>query len=117
MARERQQNTKETGVEKSRSRSTAKPRERHAPTSQKVDSLIGIIMMLASQVELDDLLSLLATKTSEVMNAERSTIYLIDDTRQDLWSKVAQGLGSLEIRLKIGQGLAGQAWKTGRSII
>lgn len=84
---------------------------------EKTDALIEIIKMLAGRVELDELLSLLATKTSEMMSAERSTIYLVDDSGQELWSKVAQGLGSLEIRLRLGQGLAGHAWKTGRSII
>ncbi len=84
---------------------------------RKVDALVEIIKMLAGQVELDDLLALVAAKTSEIMNAERSTIYLVDEGTQELWSKVAQGLGSLEIRLKMDQGLAGHAWKTGRTVI
>lgn len=85
--------------------------------ARKMDALVEIIKMLARDVDLDDLLSLIATQTSEIMNAERSTIYLIDEAKGELCSKVAQELGVLEIRLKRGQGLAGQAWKTGRSII
>lgn len=105
------------GGEERRRRPKAGRRERHAQLLGRIDALVEIIRMLAGQVELDDLLALIAARTSETMNAERSTIYLVDEARQELWSRFAQGLGGLEIRLKMGQGLAGHAWKTGEAAI
>ena len=90
------------------------------PTGQslrKVDALVEIINNLSGEVELDELLLLIAVRTSEVMDSERTTIYLVDESAGELWSKVAQGLGGLEIRLKKGQGLAGHAWETGSTVI
>jgi signal transduction histidine kinase len=50
------------------------------------------------------------------MEADRTTLYLLDDDTGELWSKVAQGETAQEIRLKVGEGLAGTVAKTGKSL-
>jgi len=50
------------------------------------------------------------------MNAERSTFYIVDEERGELWSQIAQKAEILEIRLKIGTGIAGHVAKTGEII-
>ena len=50
------------------------------------------------------------------MTAERSTLYLLDEDRGELWAKVAQGEDDREIRFPVGAGLAGWVAKTGQSI-
>ncbi|MCZ7678535.1 MAG: GAF domain-containing sensor histidine kinase [Sandaracinaceae bacterium] len=51
------------------------------------------------------------------MDADRSTIYLLDDDGQHLISRVAEGQGSADIRLKVGEGLAGWVARTGERLV
>jgi signal transduction histidine kinase len=56
------------------------------------------------------------SRISAVMEADRSTLYLLDEETSELVSKVAQGEHFREIRLKVGEGLAGTVARTGRSL-
>ena len=62
---------------------------------------------LSSALDLDRLLSLIMEKITILMEADRSTLYLFSDDGRELWSKVLQGGEILEIRLKVGEGIAG----------
>src|SRR3954470_8436430 len=69
--------------------------------------LLEVSNALASQVRLDDLLVTIISKTAEVLDAERATLFLYDPERHELWSKTADRLEIKEIRLSVGQGIAG----------
>jgi signal transduction histidine kinase/putative methionine-R-sulfoxide reductase with GAF domain len=71
---------------------------------------------LGSTLNLDRLLTLIMSKITELMTAERSTLYLLDEERGELWAKVAQGEDDREIRFPVGAGLAGWVAKTGQSV-
>ena len=64
---------------------------------------------LGSTLNIDRLLTLIMSKVTDLMNAERSTLFILDPESEELWSKIAQGLGreSTTIRIPIGTGLAG----------
>jgi K+-sensing histidine kinase KdpD len=66
-----------------------------------------ITLSLANTLERDKLLPLIMEEITELMGAERSTLYLYDAESDELWSKVLLGEGLKEIRLKSGVGLAG----------
>lgn len=66
---------------------------------------------LSSAMDLDTLLALLIDKVTQLMDADRSTLYLLSEDGRELWSKVVQGGHMLEIRLQIGEGIAG--WVAG----
>lgn len=82
----------------------------------KTRALADISAALGSTLDLDELLALVASKITEVIDADRSTIYLLDDDGQHLVSRVAEGQGSSEIRLKVGEGLAGWVARTGEKL-
>lgn len=82
----------------------------------KLRALQDIGAALGSTLDLDELLELVLDRVSEVMDADRSTLYLLDEDTGELWSKIAQGPTGHEIRLKVGEGLAGWVAKTGRSL-
>ncbi len=71
---------------------------------------------LGSTLKTEPLLALIMEKITELMNAERSTLFLIDEDNNQLWSRIAQGGITKEIRIDIGQGIAGHVAKTGESI-
>jgi sigma-B regulation protein RsbU (phosphoserine phosphatase) len=68
--------------------------------------------------DVNELLDLIVTKLTEVVDADRGTLYLIDDRTGELVSKVLHDTtGRLgEIRLKIGQGIAGRVAETGETV-
>lgn len=87
-----------------------------AREQEKIRALQDIGAALGSTLDLNELLALVIERVSELMNADRSTLYLLDENTGELWSKVMQGEGQPEIRLKVGEGLAGAVAATGRSI-
>ncbi|NEP00246.1 MAG: GAF domain-containing protein [Symploca sp. SIO2E9] len=63
---------------------------------------------------LDEMLHSITLKTGEVLNADRTTIFLLDQEKNELWSKVAkaEGSGMVEIRISIDETIAGEAATT-----
>lgn len=49
-------------------------------------------------------------KVREILGADRTTIFLLNDDKTELWSLVAQGEGDefLDIQVRVGEGIAGQ---------
>ncbi len=70
-------------------------------------------MLLDSQgfeAILQEMLSAITLKTGELLGADRTTIYLLDEEKNELWSIVAKNKegGTLEIRFPATQGIAGE---------
>lgn len=74
---------------------------------RQLKALREIAVALGTSMELDTLLRLVMRHVTDLLDADRSTLYLIDSQRGDMWSKVMQGEDWREIHLRIGQGLAG----------
>ncbi len=82
----------------------------------KVRALEDIGVALGSTLDLNELLGLVVARVSQVLDADRSTLYLLDEETNELWSKVAQGEEVVEIRLGMGEGLAGWVAQNGRGV-
>ena len=82
----------------------------------KMHKLIEATKIVNSTLDTDKLLEIiLHTATSAVM-ADRGTLYLLDETKNELWSKVFQGSAMVEIRLPVGKGIAGFVAASGQTI-
>ena len=77
-----------------------------------LNALLALSEAMAQEVELDQLLLTIVKKTTEVMEADRSSLFLYDSKTNELWSKIAQGLEIKEIRFPVGIGIAGDVAKT-----
>src|SRR5258706_1715796 len=77
------------------------------------DALLQIGLAIGSAVEVDALLDVVMGHVTALLSAERSTLYLVDRRRAEIWSKVLQGGGLREIRLPLGEGIAGDVVATG----
>lgn len=55
---------------------------------------------------LEEMLESISLKTGELLNADRTTIYLLDEEKNELWSKVAKGVP--ELRFPATVGIAGE---------
>lgn len=79
-------------------------------------SLLKIGRLVSAETNLDSLLETIATETANALNADRCTVFLLDKEKLELWSKVATGMGSQEIRFSASKGLAGHSAMTGNTI-
>ena len=71
---------------------------------------------LGTTMDLDQVLELILVKITEAVDADRATLYLLDDARGELVSRIAHGNDVRSIRLGIGEGIAGHVAKTGRPV-
>lgn len=85
-----------------------------AERAEKLRVLLEVGRRLASNMDLDSLLELIIQQTTKVMEADRSSLFLVDKKTEELWSKIAQG--AEEIRFPIGKGFAGHVAKTGEIV-
>ena len=79
-------------------------------------ALSEIARTVNAQANLDKLLITIAEQTKMVLNADRCSVFLYDKDKNELWSKVALGLESEEIRFSADKGFAGYAVRTGETI-
>ncbi|HSK04495.1 MAG TPA: GAF domain-containing protein [Kofleriaceae bacterium] len=79
---------------------------------KKVALVQEVSRALSDAGDLDALLTLIMAKVTELMDADRSTLYLVTEDGGWLWSKVVQGDERVEIRLEVGEGVAGWVAQT-----
>ncbi|MEG8989136.1 ATP-binding protein [Ignavibacteria bacterium 4148-Me] len=82
----------------------------------KIDQLQMIIKaaeLVNSTIKIDEVLKNIVEVATELTDADRGTLYLIDKEKNELWSLIAMGSEIKEIRLKIGEGMAGYVARTG----
>lgn len=92
---------------------------KHQEPSNKRDPLNALVKIgqsVAAETDIDKLIKVIAEAVKEAINADRCTVFLYDKEHDELWSKVALGLDSSELRFPAGKGLAGHTVKTGESI-
>lgn len=74
---------------------------------EKLTLLLEVAKRLGSEDDMEKFLELTIYETSKILEAERSSLFLIDAKRNEIWSKVAQDAEIEEIRLPIGKGIVG----------
>lgn len=74
--------------------------------------LLEVNSAVSSDLDIETLLSKVMQATTRLLDAERSTLFVYDADTDELWSRVAEGLGSKEIRFPAGAGIAGEAFRT-----
>ncbi len=70
-----------------------------------------------SSLDLDATLKKVMAEAKQLMNAARATLWLIDEEKQDLWTKITLADGTLkELRVPLGVGYAGKVAVTGKPL-
>lgn len=78
---------------------------------QKVLDLSEVIFLKKG---IEDLVERIVLMASKALNAERASLFLVDQVAGELWSKVAEGESSREIRIPLDCGIAGWVAKNGQ---
>lgn len=84
--------------------------------SDPLVSLVKIGRSINALTDITELLKVIAEETKVAMQADRCTVFLLDKEHNELWSKVALGMDSQEIRFPADKGLAGYVVRSGESI-
>ena len=88
----------------------------HNQTKDPLIALVNIGQAVAAEKNIDILIKTIAEETKTAMNADRCTVYLYDKENNELYSKVATGLDTKELRIPADKGIAGHVLKTGETI-
>jgi Nif-specific regulatory protein len=78
------------------------------PPHNASDLLLAVRGLWGKEFNLDAFLQLLVDQVARRLDADRGTLYLLDAPRGELFSRAAHLPEISEIRLKLGQGVAGQ---------
>lgn len=71
---------------------------------------------LGPSEDLDNVLELVLEKTQELLESERATLFLLDETTGDLVSRIVGGGQVRSVRLRVGYGIAGYVAQTGKTL-
>ncbi len=85
----------------------------------KGDPLVALLKIgqtVSAETNIDVLLKVIAEETKSAIQADRCSVFLYDKNKDELWSKVALGMNSQEIRFPADKGIAGHVVKTGETI-
>lgn len=80
---------------------------------QNLQSMLDMSDILGHRVDIEALIERVVYTASTVLNAERASLFLLNNPSGELWSKVAQGEESREIRIPLGSGVAGWVAQNG----
>ena len=78
--------------------------------------LLDVNISISSEMQLETLLKKIVTVTTKVVQAERSSLFLYDERRNELASAVAEGVQAGEIRFPADSGLAGWCFTHGEAV-
>ena len=79
-------------------------------------ALVDASKILNSTLDLDRLLELILEVATRELGADRGTVYLVDKRAGELRARIAQGVETRILRVKMGQGISGMVAVTGDSI-
>jgi diguanylate cyclase (GGDEF)-like protein len=82
----------------------------------RLSSLLKIGLRLTAERDLERLLRMIIEETTAVLGADRSSLFLIDQERDEMWAKISQGVDVIEIRFPLGVGIAGFVGRSGEIV-
>lgn len=80
-----------------------------------LDLLFSYMPKIAAERSLQNLLVLMADLGRSLVRADRCSLWLIDEDKNELWTKVAHGVN--ELRIPITAGFVGHSVKTGEALL
>jgi adenylate cyclase len=75
-----------------------------------------IVSDITAEIDLGAILNKVMSEATRMLNAERSTLFLNDEKKGELFSKVGLGLDAIEIRFPNHIGIAGAVFQAGETI-
>ena len=83
--------------------------------NEEQQAMFDVSLALATELDLDRLLTRIVSATRDFVDAERASLFLHDPASDTLWARVAEGVEE-EIRFPADEGLAGHVFRTGETV-
>ncbi len=90
--------------------------ERGVQTREHLMATLNVVSDLSSELQLGPLLQKIIATITRMLRAERSTLFLYDEKKKELYTEVGEGLGKSEIRIPARAGIAGMVFTTSKAI-
>ena len=78
--------------------------------------LLEVVSSIASEIRLGPLLAKILAAATQLLDSDRGALFLYDPKRHELYSHVADGIASFEIRFPANAGIAGECFTVGSVI-
>jgi serine phosphatase RsbU (regulator of sigma subunit) len=83
----------------------------------KLKAIVEASKKLTSTLDLDELLNVILDVALNELEAERGTVFLLDEEAGEIFSRILRGNEIDEIRLPVGDGISGKVAESGETII
>ena len=87
--------------------------ERVEKARREEQQLLEVTSAIASELQIETLLGKVISATTDMLEADRSTLFMHDAEHDQLWSRIAEGLTVKEIRFPANAGIAGACFSGG----
>jgi len=91
--------------------------ERLEQAQREEIELLTIAEAISTELRLDVLFTRIMAASTQLLGAERSTLFLYDAAKDELWAQVAEGAGQTVIRIPARAGIAGAAFSEGDVLV
>ncbi len=79
---------------------------------RRLRSLLDVSQAMAAEIDLEALLEVILRRANEIMEAERSSLFIYEETTQTLSNRISGALKPGSVRVALGEGIAGHVAKT-----
>lgn len=83
------------------------------PAAELIEKVNKAAELVNSNLKIDEVLQNIVNVACDLTHADRGTLYMVDKDKKELWSKIALGNEFKEIKLKLGEGIAGYVAESG----
>lgn len=94
----------------------ARLHEKVEKAQREEETLLEVTTAICTELQLEPLLAKIMQVAAQILDADRSTVFLHDPKTKTLWSRVGTGLFAGEIRVPDTAGIAGSVFRSGRSL-
>lgn len=85
--------------------------------AERFQAVLEMGTSVSSARDVDDLLRTVMDRLTALLAAEASTLFMFDEAKNELWSRVLKGPTLKEIRVPAGSGLVGSVMKDGKTLV
>ena len=88
-----------------------------ARQAERFMAVLDIGTQISAARDADDLLRLVVDRLAALVGAEAATLFMADEGREELWSRVLKGSTLKEIRVPFSAGIAGHVFRTAKTLL
>jgi K+-sensing histidine kinase KdpD len=85
--------------------------------AERFTAVLDIGTQISGARDVDALLRLVMDRLTALLSAEASTLFMVDEETNELWSRVLRGSTLKEIRIPVSAGIAGHVVQSGKSLL